>query len=1530
MFAHFPECRGPRPTCRPDKMSVTSWFLVSSSGTRHRLPKEMIFVGREDCELMLQSRSVDKQHAVINYNATTDEHLVKDLGSLNGTFVNDLRIPDQTYMTLKVSDIIRFGYDSHVYLLEKSQHKVPEEALKHEKYSSQLQMSLKRAELEDGAMMEKNQSIKSLTQEAPPPRPTPLYGQPSWWGEEDSVNTSDSRHGPHAELQKEVSSVDHDFSGSLSDPQSKSLLPSYQREANYFEIPTKDLQTHKSVEAELQEIPTKDTDTPLASPSSETPPVVQSHASFTIEFDDCSPGKIKIKDHVTKFSSRQRKTSPASKTGSTTPVDVMSSESKVADWLVQSDVSMMRRRPTCDDVFSTKSDLAINVKMLKGHHHDDGTQSDSEDPLLKGRRSKSQHTIQPEASHVTPERPLCLSTPPPGAHATDPPKQEPPEHLSQQAFVIEFFDDNPRKKRSQSFTHNPAHTDSYSALKAKLERRKGGERPASVHGHVPPTQQVTVPLKSQAYGGPQRSSSLRREKAEAESASSSATSRSTSAIFVRPFGSIGKKSKFAQEFAVELLKDSCQQDSYLTGASMSPPPMSAPPVMVSPPLAASPKEASALPTVVKIAQPTAFTKASLASDGLSRVSPPSAGFVLPPQGVPGADPKGCQRLLRNEEDDSVSEAGTYTIDTDVQDQEVEEARNMIDQVFGVLDSPEYAELLPGTVRPVIDEGQEEHANIANRASTAEMLHDFTTTCLPQIPPAGLEGPKWVSCWASLADGFVQPGSTPPPRQRQEDFLIVSQQAEGCSFEILEASESNRGSRARRRLPQVPLEKLDGATPSLSLRPESNRDDKGVDRAPHGNVSQFLSVQDEVDPDRLSDASRSEDTPLSRQTKDHPAALNCCISSEKSPSSAKSTIFYIGSGDNPTKPDPVRLLAQFEKASDPHVKTPPTTVVIRHLSSLEGQRRTIKANSSAPNLQSRDKDCVPTKDTAFGRQESFTKDGPTNNVCVKKLPHISSHASIRDLEQRKAMDTESFLQDTTSPGSVQSSKSHEEDSLSGESDMDTASTVSQLSSKNASDGSALKKGSRRNDQKEKVSSGQEKGRKLSARERLSEKRRNQTSASATSKAEAAKLLQTRRSTKNRGSGGKSEQEIQTSRRNKMVVSPSQKEDTLKMSIATNMQVLIRSNSLSAPRPTRASMLRRARLGDASDNEGAETDRASQSSDHVPATPKMSQEVKKLSRLDILALPRKRTGSFTTPSDNETSSTGRSGFSSRNTDSTFNSRKSSAGKVGLPGRNTSTRSSGTKFSNSGGHLNFSSSSDEDFKSSTTSLKVKRSSQTSIRTAVSRSKSVSLETEEDPYQKWSTHSAEIAKLSHDLAKDLAFLAKEIHDVAGDEETSGAAGDVFTATPEPRSDASAVLAREEKVPASSASCVELDTIMNQATQDFIPLSQLSHVSKVSHDIYDNTQHLAAKIRAVFHNKADIWDKIDADEELPVLKTSNQEICSIVTELQRVQRQLEVINEVVDPSRSLQSLSQSPRRAKDNRDGSKQNGVSKKPTRHV
>uniref|UniRef100_A0A3B3TNP3 Centrosomal protein 170B n=1 Tax=Poecilia latipinna TaxID=48699 RepID=A0A3B3TNP3_9TELE len=1575
-------------------MSVTSWFLVSSSGTRHRLPKEMIFVGREDCELMLQSRSVDKQHAVINYNPTTDEHLVKDLGSLNGlqTFVNDLRIPDQTYITLKLSDIIRFGYDilpSHVYVLEKSQHKVPEEALKHEKYSSQLQMSLKAAE---------------GRKETPVSRPTPLYGQPSWWGEEDYGSKVQGSDEPHS------------FPGSLSDAQPKTIFPSYHREPSYFEIPTKDFQHQKTSEAELHEIPTKDTDAPNAPPSppTPTPPVVQSHASFTIEFDDCMPGKIKIKDHVTKFSTRQRKgQAPPAKTATTTaPVEMMSAQSKVADWLVHSDVSMMRRHPPCEDVYSTKSDLAMNIKTLK-HHHEDGTQSDSEDPVLKA-KSKSQHSVQSEqpdkpqqtfqssqqpvpaqklhhvlqyspprqapASAVAPDQPLSQSPPQPPS-PTEMSKQGLSEHLTQQAFIIEFFDDNPRKKRSQSFTHNPAHGDSYSTLKAKMERRKGGERPASMHGHIPPTQQVTVPLKGQGHSGPQRSSSLKREKTEGEAGSSGSSSRSSSGIIIRPFGSVGKKSKLAQEFAAEFLKDSGQKDSSPTRDKVSPPPMSAPPVMVSPPHAQipSPQEPPALSSVSYPSsplQPPVASKSFKPATGPAQVAPlgqPSGPHMSPmlSLGVHGGDPKISQRIVRNEEDDSLSDAGTYTIETESQDKEVEEARNMIDQVFGVLDSPEYSDATTGVYRPVIHEGKDEH----------------------HIHAADLEGPKWVSRWASLADSYAEPGSTPP----QGELRYMSQSVGSYSYDTSE-SETSHSSRTRRLLPQVPPDKVESVTPSILIRHESYQGHKSVDRVyvpPCSQDStQHLAIQDDVDPDSLSDASRSEDGPALVNAKKidvitgnvSPVAPGYQFKvQEKVSPTNKSTFFYIGAEDQPGKPEQARSPVQGERTREPPAKTPPTTVLIRHLSGHEPRRTGVKPNNSAPNLQTQDKDSVPTKDSYIVRQESFTKDRPSDTVQMKKLPHISSHPSIRDMEQ-SIQETQPFLQESEgalssldtkipSSGSGRSSKkegssTHMDDSLSGESDVDTASTVSQVSSKNAPVNSTSKKRPAISSlQKEKSSSSpsiQEKGRQLSARERLSEKRRTQTTTDVPSKAEATKRFQMRRSTGNRGSLDLSEGQQGTapnwtettssdheishpSSRTKKVIAPLQKEDNGKTPKSAAQQVLTRSNSLSAPRPTRASMLRRARLGDASDNEGTETDRTSQNSDHISAPPKA--EGKKLSRLDILAMPRKRTGSFTTPSDNE-SSTSRSGFSGRNSEPGVTARKTSVGDArqaaskggGAPVKQTlsRTRSSGVKLRRKQKGSDFSSSSEEEYDTNTGFSKAKRSShsmtagqsQRSQRTAASRTKSVSLETEEDedqndvdPYQNWSTHSAEIA-LSQDLAKDLAILAKEIHDVAGD-------GDPPPTTTSPSSipntPGSTISAREElvhripeaslnfqKVPPGSAAILDLDANMNEAEptslqrrpwnreefQVILDNLMLNPVSQLSQAIRENTEQLAEKM-VLFQNKADVWEEIEAkintENEVPILKTSNKEITSILKELRRVQRQLE-INTIVEPGGGLQA----------------------------
>ncbi|XP_051731908.1 centrosomal protein of 170 kDa protein B isoform X4 [Ctenopharyngodon idella] len=1609
-------------------MSVTSWFLVSSSGTRHRLPREMIFVGREDCELMLQSRSVDKQHAVINYNPATDEHLVKDLGSLNGTFVNDLRIPDQTYITLKLSDIVRFGYDSHVYILEKSQHKVPEEALKHEKYTSQLQMGIKSAEGKQQNLQEERSKLerserKSLT-ESPVPRPTPLYGQPSWWGEEDSGSKGGHnevrRSGDnHSEITKEAPTAEDEFNVSVQeirDSQAKSTYL-YHREPSYFEIPTKEFHMHpKSPETDLIDIPTKDTNVPLIS----TPPVVQSHASFTIEFDDCMPGKIKIKDHVTKFSSRQRSKQQPSNSLVATPTEVLSAESKVADWLVQSDVSMMCRRSPCEDVYSTKSDLAMHIRTLKGHHHEDGTQSDSEDPVMKGKRSKSHHSVQSQSSvqshqsaqsktsepsesvlsqqsipkthhpqsvspHKHHQSDLDESEAHPVQEASSPPQTEvKPIHTephTQQAFIIEFFDDNPRKKRSQSFTHNSAHADSYSALKAKLERRKGlahGERPASVHGHVPPTQQITVPLKGSSHGGSQRSSSLKREKTEDNGTSTSllgTSSRSSPAISIKPFGSVGKKSNLAQEFTAEFLKD--------TGKT-SPPPMSAPPVMMSPShtLLPSPAEPSGpssvsypsspsqLPALsqsfLPVSSPVSVPSQAPGRGPVSSASPIcSAGSSVPqfsPRLFSGVETKGS-RATRTEEEDSLSDAGTYTIETESQDKEVEEARSMIDQVFGVLDAPEYSGQTVGVYRPVIDDGKDEqlffshsHSMAADVMSTSSQGHGGDQVISLQAHP-GVGGPKWVSRWASLADTYSDPGATqgsmgiPPqsgPADRDDRVTLMISQSSDIS-----ESEGSQGSRTRRLLPQVPPgEKLENTTPSILIRHETNVDheppEKGSREPQQKDCTQRLRVQDDVDPDSLSDTSRSDDssildrsgrsqgkretsTPSPSENVNHSRGLR-----EMPPPTPKPTSFYIGSEDGSCKSDASKspILSQPERDYSP--KMPPTTVLIRHLSGHES-RRPVKPNSSAPNLQADNRDVVPTKETStsFVRQESFTKDRPSDNIQVKKLPHISSHPALRSL------DTEETVQSTFPfpkeaekslaspeekvPGSSQRLKTGsspaQEDSLSGDSDVDTASTVSMVSSKNAPV-SALKKRTSASDlRKEKLSSGlpaQDKARQPTARERLSEKRRNHASADNTSKAEMSRRLQLRRSAGNRGSldlsdnqhgqqlwleAAASDHESSSRANNrKKLTAPLQKEEPNKVTKGSH-QILTRSNSLSAPRPTRASMLRRARLGEASDNEGAETDHASQSSDHS----KTPAESKKLSRLDILAMPRKRTRSFTVPSDNESTSS-KHGISNRPTEASSSVRKGASSEVrqatskgtASVGKysSTRTRSNQVKHSSTAGShrrqkdSDYSSTSEEEFETNSNS-KQKRShasastqTQTPQKTVQMRLKCGSLETEEDEtqnehFQNWSTHSAEIARLSQDLAKDLAILAREIHDVAGDGDSQASSGIGATTSPSsmPNTPASTISTREEVI---------LDNLM------------LNPVSQLSQAIRENTEQLAEKMKVLFHNKTEVWEeieaKINAENEVPILKTSNKEISSILQELRRVQRQLEVINTIVEP----------------------------------
>ncbi|KAL8168881.1 UNVERIFIED_CONTAM: hypothetical protein K2H54_021733 [Gekko kuhli] len=86
-----------------------------------------------------------------------------------------------------------------------------------------------------------------------------------------------------------------------------------------------------------------------------------------------------------------------------------------------------------------------------------------------------------------------------------------------------------------------------------------------------------------------------------------------------------------------------------------------------------------------------------------------------------------------------------------------------------------------------------------------------------------------------------------------------------------------------------------------------------------------------------------------------------------------------------------------------------------------------------------------------------------------------------------------------------------------------------------------------------------------------------------------------------------------------------------------------------------------------------------------------------------------------------------------------------------------------------------------------------------------------------------------------------------------------------------------------------------------------LNPVSQLSHTIRENTETLAEKMKLLFQNTERTWEemeaKINSENEVPILKTSNKEISSILKELRRVQKQLEVINAIIDPSGNLDMI---------------------------
>lgn len=126
---------------------------------------------------------------------------------------------------------------------------------------------------------------------------------------------------------------------------------------------------------------------------------------------------------------------------------------------------------------------------------------------------------------------------------------------------------------------------------------------------------------------------------------------------------MGRKSKFAQEFIAEFQKQAKQLSS-----------------------TSSERNASNLPTASKM-EMVITSHASPSSSRAPHQPQTSSPVHQPvPLTVPvmplsseNVEEKSAHVCSKNEEDDNLSDAGTYTIEADVQDRELEEARSKIDK-----------------------------------------------------------------------------------------------------------------------------------------------------------------------------------------------------------------------------------------------------------------------------------------------------------------------------------------------------------------------------------------------------------------------------------------------------------------------------------------------------------------------------------------------------------------------------------------------------------------------------------------------------------------------------------------------------------------------------------------------------------------------------------------------------------------------------------------------------------------------------------
>lgn len=100
----------------------------------HRQSAYLIGRDRKIADLPLDHPSISKQHAVLQYRLVTYKRengsqskrirpYLIDLGSANGTFINNVKMEKQKYHELLERDVIKFGFSSREYVVLHEQSK---------------------------------------------------------------------------------------------------------------------------------------------------------------------------------------------------------------------------------------------------------------------------------------------------------------------------------------------------------------------------------------------------------------------------------------------------------------------------------------------------------------------------------------------------------------------------------------------------------------------------------------------------------------------------------------------------------------------------------------------------------------------------------------------------------------------------------------------------------------------------------------------------------------------------------------------------------------------------------------------------------------------------------------------------------------------------------------------------------------------------------------------------------------------------------------------------------------------------------------------------------------------------------------------------------------------------------------------------------------------------------------------------------------------------------------------------------------